>query len=371
MPQAKELIDLLRNKGAGLFTGVPDSLLSQLSATILADSSIEHIIAVNEGNAIGLAIGDYLATARPAVVYMQNSGLGNTVNPITSLADPAVYGIPMMLVIGWRGEPGHKDEPQHVKQGEITLGQLNILGIPFAIVDSSTDLNKIIPSLWQQMLERKGPVALVVRKDALTGDAKLQVNNPYSLKREEAIDTLIKTLPVESFYIATTGKTGRELFELRKKYQQDQRDFLTVGGMGHASAIALAIALKQKTRLSVCLDGDGASLMHLGGMVSIAEQKPKRFLHVLLNNYAHESVGGQPTVAHQVDYQLLAQALGYDGYYLASSLDEVETTARQLGDKDGCFLFEIRLAQGSRKELGRPTRTPSQNKESVMAFLSK
>lgn len=270
MADASELIDALSAKGARLYAGVPDSLLTKLSACVMQRTDLRHVITSNEGNAVGLAIGEYLSSGRPAVVYMQNSGLGNVVNPITSLADPAVYAIPMFLVIGWRGEPGVHDEPQHVKQGEITPGQLNVLGIPYRICDAQTAVQTQVDELWEQMMRRQGPVALLVRKGALQGDwsvAKPAVDT--DLKREQAVEALIETLPPQAFYVATTGKTGRELFELRQKHGQAQRDFLTVGGMGHASSIALAVAMNRENLLVVCLDGDGAVLMHLGAILKI------------------------------------------------------------------------------------------------------
>ena len=369
MPEAKNLLDCLLQCGAGLFTGVPDSLLSKFSACIMQQKHVDHIIAANEGNAVGLAIGDYLATKRPAVVYMQNSGLGNTVNPLTSLADPAVYGIPMMLIIGWRGEPGIHDEPQHVMQGAVTLGQLNVLNIPYLIVNSDSDLEKV-KHLWQTMLLRQGPVALVVRKGAISGDWKVPEKMCFSsFKREEAIQCLVKHMPQDSFFVATTGKTGRELYEIREKLCQSHRDFLTVGGMGHASCIALSIARHQTNRWTVCLDGDGAILMHLGASSTICTNKASRFLHVLLNNSAHESVGGQPTVADKIDFSLFSKSMGYDGYLLAQNETQLIEALRTIHQRAGTWLLEIRLTIGSRADLGRPKTSPVQNKHDVIEFL--
>ena len=369
MPEAKSLVDCLLDCGAGLFTGVPDSLLSKFSACVIQQKSVDHIIAANEGNAIGLAIGDYLATERPAVVYMQNSGLGNTVNPLTSLADPAVYGIPMMLIIGWRGEPGIHDEPQHVMQGAITLGQLNVLNIPYLIINPDTDLEKV-KVLWETMLLRQGPVALVVRKGAISGDWKVPEKSCLSsFKREEAIQTLIKQMPQDTFFVATTGKTGRELYEIREIRKESHRDFLTVGGMGHASSIALSIARHQTDSWTVCLDGDGAALMHLGASSTICSNKPSRFLHVLLNNSAHESVGGQPTVADKIDFSLFAKSMGYDGYLCATNDCQLIKSLNTICMQPGTWLLEIKLALGSRSDLGRPRITPSQHNSDVIRYL--
>lgn len=371
MIDAGKLVDVISGLGGRFYTGVPDSLLSKFSAGVMSRSDVRHLIAANEGNAVGLAIGEYLATDQPSVVYMQNSGLGNTVNPLVSLADPAVYSIPMFLIIGWRGEPGVHDEPQHVKQGEITIGQLNIMGIPYAILSESTDAESIVSNLWGKMIERQGPVALIVRKGALGGEYsvdKKQANS--SMLREQALETLVTSLPDSACLIATTGKTGRELYEIRERNQAEQRDFLTVGGMGHASSIALGIALHEPERWTVCLDGDGAALMHLGAMATLATAKPKKYLHVLLNNYAHESVGGQPTIADQVDFCKLSEAVGYTGYKLAETPQEIEEACRDILPSGGCWLLEVRVKQGSRANLGRPKKTPIQNKLSVMKFLS-
>ena len=330
----------------------------------------DHIVAANEGNAVGLAIGDYLATSRPGVVYMQNSGLGNVINPLTSLADRDVYGIPMILVIGWRGEPGRHDEPQHIKQGEITLGQLNILGVPYVILDENSSLD-VIKALYSKMIIRNGPVAIVVKKGALASNWKINSRSQLStLKRELAIEMIVSALPNSSFFVATTGKAGRELYEIREKSNQPQRDFLTVGGMGHASSIALGIARHYTKNWVVCLDGDGAALMHMGAMAIISSQKPSRFLHVILNNAAHESVGGQPTIADGIDFELLADSLKYDGYLFANNPFSLAKALSDLEEKQGIWLLEVHLALGARADLGRPKSSPEQNKQSVMSYLS-
>jgi phosphonopyruvate decarboxylase len=373
MINTEAFVSHLQNLGAGLYTGVPDSLLSTLSAYLLNKPEIPHIIAANEGNAVGYAIGDYMATGKPTVVYMQNSGLGNTVNPITSLADPLIYGIPMMLVIGWRGKPGEKDEPQHLKQGAVTLTQLDTLSVPYLVVERDAAEDEVlakISALWQKMLDRQGPVALVIESKTFAGKYPLPKSAIDSdLTREDAIDTVISTLPEDAFYVATTGKTGRELFELREAKHQPQRDFLTVGGMGHASSIAMAIAKHRTKHLTVCLDGDGASLMHLGAMALIANQAPAKMIHVVLNNSAHDSVGGQPTIAASVDFKLLSEALHYTGYFQADTKDALTEALKQAQKMTGPVLIEVRVRVGARADLGRPTRTPLQNKLAVMEFL--
>lgn len=368
------LIHELQQRGVALFTGVPDSLLQSFSACLQNEITLhQHIIAANEGNAVALAMGHYLATGRPAVVYMQNAGLGNTVNPLTSLADPEVYGVPMLLVIGWRGAPGTKDEPQHVKQGRITCGQLELLEIPHWVMDEKTDIHAVLDAAWQVMHSSR-PAALVVRAGSLS-EVKLnptpQSADAPGLRREEAIDHLLNLLDEQDCVVATTGKTGRELFELRERRGEAQHDFLTVGGMGHTASLALGIALAQPRRRVVCLDGDGSLLMHLGAMPIIGDLKPSNLLHVLLNNRAHESVGGQPTVAGSVDFAALAVACGYVGHFAVRTLADIDQVLAHLLATlpSGPVLLEIHLTQGSRPNLGRPTRTPQENKEAVMTHL--
>ncbi len=384
MIDTKVFIEALRAHGVSLFAGVPDSLLKEFSGCLMQMSgqtdSPRHVITANEGNAVGLAIGHYLATGRPAVVYMQNSGLGNIVNPVCSLADPDVYGVPMLCVIGWRGEPGVKDEPQHKKQGRVTLTQLETLEMPYLVLDAESDISAALDEIWLKMQARSGPVALVIRKNSLSPVGYAPGKEPLGwpeglapLYREEAIKTIIELLPEDACVIATTGKAGRELYELRQATGQPQRDFLTVGGMGHASSIALGIALNQPKRQVVCLDGDGAFLMHMGAAAIIGNVGDQtccpNYLHVLLNNQAHESVGGQPTVAGRVDCKAIALACGYKNYASARSVGEIRTALDSLSGKLGPHFLEIHLWKGARKDLGRPASTPEENKEAVMRHL--
>ena len=377
MLNTRHFVDALRARGVRLFAGVPDSLLASLSTTLMqSERKDEHIITANEGNAVALAMGHYLATGRPAVVYMQNSGLGNTVNPVSSLADPEVYGIPMLFIVGWRGEPGHKDEPQHVKQGRITEGQLDLLDIPHWIVDQDSDAEALLDAAWQAMTARGGPVALLVRAGAFDDVKFTPPAHPLGwpeglapLRREAAIARVLELLAPEDIVLATTGKTGREVFELRAGAGQAQRDFLTVGGMGHTASIALGIALARPERRVVCLDGDGSMLMHLGATAIVGDLAPANLVHVLLNNQSHESVGGQPTVAGRIDFAGIARACGYAAYHSARELDGIAAVFGALPAQAGPVLIEIHLWQGARKDLGRPTSTPQQNKAAFMAHI--
>lgn len=378
MIDTAELIAALRRRGVRLFTGVPDSLLQSFSVCLMAQGARkkEHIITANEGNAVALAMGHYLATGAPALVYMQNSGLGNTVNPIASLADPEVYGIPMLLMLGWRGEPGFKDEPQHIKQGRVTEGQLALLEIPHWVVGADTPIDEVLEQAFAAMRARGGPVALLVKAGAL-GEVKLAApgaplgwrDADAPLLREAAIERILDALAPDDIVLTTTGKSGREVFELRVKRGQPQRDFLTVGGMGHTASIALGVALVSPLRRVVCLDGDGSMLMHLGATAIIGDLAPRNLIHVLLNNQSHESVGGQPTVAGKVDFGAIAKACGYRAYHSARDLAGIDAMFATLDGQDGPHLCEIHLWQGSRKDLGRPSSTPQQNKLAFMAHV--
>jgi phosphonopyruvate decarboxylase len=368
MIDSEQFYTALTERGVGFYAGVPDSLLANFCAYVDDHGGRDrHLITANEGNAVALAMGYHMATGKVAAVYMQNSGLGNAVNPLTSLADPAVYKVPMLLVIGWRGEPGFKDEPQHVKQGEVTIEQLQVLGVPHFILEAGSDVAAVLDAAFAAMKQTNAPVALVVRKDTFA-KYKSQRGGPKvsDLGREQALGRLLDLCQPQDLVVSTTGKTSREVFELRQARGEKQRDFLTVGGMGHTSSIALGVAIGQPDRRVVCLDGDGSLLMHMGSMPVVAQYQPTKFMHVLLNNGAHESVGGQATASATIDYEKLAAAVGYKGYAVASSLDDLATAWNRLQGISGPVLLEVRIKCGSRDDLGRPTSTAEQNK---LAFM--
>jgi phosphonopyruvate decarboxylase len=368
MIHPKDFFEAMTERGVGFYAGVPDSLLANFCAYVDDQGgSDQHLITANEGNAVALAMGYHMATGKVAMVYMQNSGLGNTVNPLTSLADPEVYKVPILLVLGWRGEPGFKDEPQHVKQGRVTLPQLDVLEVPHWVLDASSNVNAILDAAFASMRERNAPVALVVRKDTFAKYKPQKSSAETStLVREVALGQLLQLCADDDLIVSTTGKTSREVFELRVKRGQKQRDFLTVGGMGHTASIALGVAIGQPRRRVVCLDGDGSLLMHMGSMPVIASYKPQRFVHVLLNNCSHESVGGQATSADQVNFALLADAVGYAGYAVAIDVPSLQQAWQSLAHKRGPVLLEVKIKNGSRDDLGRPTSSAEQNK---LAFM--
>ena len=367
--------DLLIKNGTDFFAGVPDSLLKNLCAYITDTAPADkHIISANEGSATGLATGYHLATGKIPMIYMQNSGEGNMVNPLMSIADPDVYSIPMLIVIGWRGEPGVHDEPQHVKQGKVTCDLLDAMKVPYEVLsENEADLPAQFEKAYKYIKENNAQFAFVIRKGTFD-EYKLQNNVPVDgkMSREEAIEKIMLAADPTTAFVSTTGMISRELYELRDKHNMDHsRDFLTVGGMGHASQIALAIAMQQKGRDVFCLDGDGASIMQMGGMATIGSRKPANYVHFVLNNGAHDSVGGQPTVGREIDLCQIARGCGYENVTKAATLDELEAAISAAKAAKKLSFIEVLVTKGARKDLGRPKTTPKENKEALMDFLRK
>lgn len=374
----KDFLRGLARLGVDFYTGVPDSLLKPLNDTLYARYGLTgaHVVAADEGGAVALAAGHYLATGHPAMVYLQNSGLGNAVNPIASLLNPKVYGIPCVFVVGWRGMPGVHDEPQHAFQGLITPELLTLLELPVLELTLQTDapaldglLSQVAPAL------REGrSVAFLVHPGALTGGEAAAYPAQGSLLREEALRVLLSGSGEKDYFITTTGKTSREVFELREQLGQDHaHDFLTVGSMGHASMIALGLAMARPELTVWCLDGDGAALMHLGGLVLEAQQRQLNLVHVLLNNGAHESVGGMPVAGGSYWFAPLARAAGFEAVFTAQSGGELKALlprVRTIAQGKLCFL-EVLLQPGSRADLGRPTQTPQENLHALLDSLAK
>ena len=375
MLNCKEFFDLLHENKIDFFSGVPDSLLKFFNSYILDNvDQNQHIITANEGNAIALASGYYLATTKIGLVYMQNSGLGNAINPLVSLSDKEVYGIPVLLLIGWRGEPGEKDEPQHQKQGKITLKLLETLDIPYEILTKDIEDTKIkLLSAIKYMNKFNAPFALVVKKG--TFEKYEQINESqqnYELSREKAINLIIDNLDEQDVVVSTTGMISRELFESRtQKNQKHETDFLTVGSMGHASQIALGIELSNPKKQVFCLDGDGSVIMHMGSLGIIGSKQLKNFKYIILNNESHDSVGGQPTVGNIINFVSLAKSCKYKNSFKVLTEIELNKKMLKLKSDDGPILLEIMVNRGNRKDLGRPTKTPKENMHLFMNFLSK
>lgn len=366
--------ETLVSHGIDFFTGVPDSLLKNLCAYITdhADGD-HHIIAANEGGAMGLAAGHFLATGRIAAVYMQNSGEGNVINPLASLTDPEVYGIPVLLVIGWRGEPGVHDEPQHIKQGKVTTALLDVMGVGYAVLAKDSAEAAVQIGKAVEMMRATGrSYALVVEKDTFENYVQATSNDApfFPMSREEAIRVVAAAAGKDAVIVSTTGMISRELFEYRAAMGQGHRqDFLTVGSMGHASQIALGIALEKPERRIWCFDGDGAAIMHMGSLAIVAGKAPKNYIHVVFNNGAHDSVGGQPTVGLKIDLPAVARAVGYKAVFSVTDHSGLEAALGDAARLEGPVFIEIKVRKGNRKDLGRPTTTPAQNKTALMGFI--
>ena len=371
-----EFLNALKKAKIQFVTGVPDSLLKEICACIdKIFSKKNHIIATNEGSAVAMEIGHYLASKNPAVVYMQNSGMGNSINPTTSLADPKVYGIPIIFLIGWRGEllkngKQLKDEPQHIKQGKITLEQLKILKIPYKIISSKTKNIKLIIKKFKKLaLKRSGPVALVFRKKTFLPFKNFEKNKGFNLiSRENAINEIIKKLNKNVIVVSTTGMASRELFELRKlKKQSNIADFLTVGGMGHVGQIATGIALKKPNKKILCIDGDGSILMHMGSLAINAQCS--NLTHVILNNECHDSVGGQPTKGNVVNFASIAKSCGYKNTKIIKKNENINRIIKKQIYKKGSSLIVVKCKKGSRPNLGRPNQNLFKRKREFMNLI--
>lgn len=365
MVNTKDFYDYLVENNADFFTGVPDSLLANFCDCIKENSpSNKNIIAANEGNAIAIASGYHISSGKYGVVYMQNSGLGNTVNPLLSLVDDEVYRIPMLLIIGWRGEPNKKDEPQHVKQGKLTIPLLECLGIEYQILND--DFKIQLNTAFSYIKKNNKPYALVVQKDMFSKYKMTKANSEFQMKREEALEAIINTIEKDSFIVSTTGKTSREIFEIRQRQNEDHyHDFLTVGSMGHTASIALGMSIGNNKTI-YCIDGDGSFIMHMGGIAIAAKNASSNFKYILINNGAHESVGGQPTVGFDIDVEGVLKDLGFCNVYSAKTVEDVKGGIKKL-QKHNSSALVIYVKQGSRENLGRPTISPESNKIDMMA----
>lgn len=370
--KAQEFLNNISNLGIEVIAGVPDSTLKQFcDALNLCGGQFRHYVTANEGAAVGVAVGTYLSTAKPACIYMQNSGIGNVVNPLASLANDDVYGIPMLFLVGWRGEPGVKDEPQHVFQGKITCQLLETLSVPYSVIDSDTtqgELTEVFASA-KQYLSQNLQYAIVVKKGTFAAADKFEWDNGFCLNREKTLARLLELVPRDACIVSTTGKISRELYEQSNRiYGNHDQIFMTVGGMGHASMIAFGIAKERPDRKVICVDGDGAVLMHMGALPFIASQAPENFYHVVINNQAHESVGAMPTGCRQTEFWRLAEAAGYQYAARVTKGEELYNIGNLLSRKGPVFC-EIMVSLDSRADLGRPEETAKENRDAFMNYL--
>jgi phosphonopyruvate decarboxylase len=373
MINTNQFLSFARKIGIEFFTGVPDSLLMEFSKYLDKNFGSEnHIIAANEGGAIGLAIGYNLATSKVPLIYLQNSGFGNIINPIVSIADKNIFSIPMVLLIGWRGEPGFKDEPQHLKQGQITLKLLEDLDIPYFVLHKETrEACKQLNKLYEIAHKNQKPVALVVKKDSFSPTKTIEKNSSlnYSL-RFDVLNTILNLVENSDIIVSTTGKTSREIFQIKSENENIKNPcFYTIGGMGHCSQIALGISINNKQNKVFCIDGDGSFIMHLGSNAITANYGASKLYHIILNNESHESVGGQPTIANKLDFKNLSKGLGYREYKCLKSIKDIKDF---FGDTDkiiGPILIEIKIEKGSSSSLGRPTKTPLEQKSDFISEI--
>ena len=369
--KAEKLVEII---GADFYTGVPDSQLKALCNYLMNTYGIDqkhHIIAANEGNCTALAAGYHLATGKVPVVYMQNSGEGNIINPVASLLNDKVYAIPMIFIVGWRGEPGVHDEPQHIYQGEVTVKLLEDMDVRTFIISKDTtedELSAAMDSFRSELANGK-QVAFIVRKGAIKYDEEVEYRNDNKMIREDIIRHIVKASG-EDPIVSTTGKPSRELFETRTANGQSHKyDFLTVGSMGHASSIALGVAINKPDRRIWCVDGDGAVLMHMGSMAVLGANAPKNMIHIVINNGAHETVGGMPTVASKIDLVAIAKACGYPNAVCVDNFDDLDKELENAKSRDELSFIEVKCSIGARDDLGRPTTTALENKQNFMEYL--
>ena len=369
--KVQKLVEII---GSDFYTGVPDSQLKALCNYLMGTYGIDpkhHIIAANEGNCTALAAGYHLATGKVPVVYMQNSGEGNIINPVASLLNDKVYAIPVVFVIGWRGEPGVHDEPQHIYQGEVTIRLMEDMGIETFIIGKETkdeDVSRAMDG-FRSVLAKGKDVAFVIRKGALTDAPAVEYKNANIMTREDIIRHIVKASG-EDPIVSTTGKASRELFETRVANGQSHKyDFLTVGSMGHSSSIALGVAINKPSTRIWCIDGDGAVLMHMGSLAVIGANKPNNLVHIVINNSAHETVGGMPTVAGGIDLVAIAKACGYPNAVSVDSFERLDEELEAAKGRDELSLIEVKCSIGAREDLGRPTTTAAENKENFMNYL--
>lgn len=357
--------------GINTIAGVPDSTLKQFCDAVQLDNgrTFRHYVTANEGSAVGLATGEYLATKHPCLIYLQNSGLGNIINPLASIANQEVYGIPMLFLVGWRGEPGKKDEPQHIYQGKITCELLEVMDVPYSVIDDTTtetQVKEILADAQGQMGNNR-QYAIIVKRDAFEKGRKFVWENGCGLVREQALKVILENVYDNSYIVSTTGKISRELYEQSDiLYGNHNRIFMTVGGMGHASMIAYGMAQADESRQIVCIDGDGAVLMHMGAVAFLAKQAPKNLLHIVINNASHESVGAMPTGFSGNTYSQMAEACGYANTYIVRTESELEEGLLESKDRRELSMIEVMVSLDSRADLGRPKESAKENRINFM-----
>jgi len=372
--KAQFLLEQIEKMGISVIAGVPDSTLKQFCDGLQTyQGGLQHYVTANEGAAVGVAVGTYLSSGKPACIYLQNSGIGNMVNPIASLANEEVYGIPMLFLVGWRGEPGVKDEPQHVFQGKITCELFEVMHVDYSVIDKNTTTEQMLDILTraEDAFAQSKQYAIIVKKDTFESAEKYKWSNGNELNREEVLGELIRCIPEDGLIVSTTGKISRELYEQSNQIKGNHESlFMTVGGMGHASMIAFGVAQNDRNKKVYCVDGDGAILMHMGSLPFLAANAGKNFVHIVVNNQAHESVGSMPTGCQEIKIAEVAKACGYKQAERIESREQLEELKRKLNSQEGPCLYEIMVGLGSRADLGRPKESARENRDGFMSFYN-
>jgi len=355
MIKVNSLINLLKKNNSNFFTGVPDSVLKELSYSLQKKNKNNHIIATNEGAAVSLGIGHYLSTKNVPCIYMQNSGLSNALNPLISIAHEKVYSIPLILIIGWRGSPRIKDEPQHNVKGKITESILKLLNIKYTIIRSNSDLKKFDKQI--KIAKKKNTiVACLIEQGTLEKIERTNKRNDfYKLNKEFFLKTLLQIIDKNTKIIASTGYNSRELMYLRSKYNiTKNKDFYMVGGMGHTASVALGYSLSSKKK-TICIDGDGSLLMHLGSIKTAGTFANKNFKYILLNNNSHDSVGGQNTYANDINFKKLSISLGFKNFYSIKDGKNLKKNIQDFLKSNTLNFLEVKVSNSKIKKLPRPT----------------
>ena len=371
-----KFINCMAKKNINFFTGVPDSLLKDLISCMSENvDKSNYLITANEGNAIALATGYHLATGNTPLVFMQNSGLGNCINPLTSLTNKEVYSIPMILLIGWRGKPGDEDEPQHCLPGQILKSQLDLINIPNFKIDHTSEISKEIEIVVEKVKAEQSPVAIICQKDCFKSyKAKKIKKTNMTYPRRHAIETIVSNVNLNDVILSTTGKASRELYEIRKNNLSEISDFMTVGSMGHVSSIALGLEMGRRNNETkkniICIDGDGSCLMHMGALAILGSNKAKRIKYFLINNGVHESVGGQDTVGFKVDFCKIASACNFEAVFKCKNAEELTGVINSIEYKNHCSFIEVIVGIEDNDKLVRPKETPKENKETFIKFLN-
>ena len=355
MIKASTLINSLKKNNSDFFTGVPDSVLKELSFSLKNKNKKNHIIASNEGAAVSIGIGNYLSTKKIPVIYMQNSGLSNALNPLISIAHKKVYSIPLILIIGWRGSPRVKDEPQHDVKGKITEQILKLINIKYTILRSNSDINKFDKQI-KLAKKNKSIIACLIEQGTLEKSTNIKKKQDfYNLDKELFLKNLLENLNKKTKIISSTGYNSRELMYLREKYKfKNSKDFYMVGGMGHTSSVALGYSLSSNNK-TICIDGDGSLLMHLGSIKTAGTFANKNFKYILLNNNTHDSVGGQSTYANNIDFKKLSKSLGFKKFYSIDNKKNLKTIIKKFMSENNLSFLEVKVTNSKIKNLPRPS----------------